>query len=98
MGVRAEEMLATALECFRKRDRERAETLVERDELIDRANRKLIERILGLPPDETLREWGMRMLLVSRCLEQIGDHAVDIGEQTAYLVSGTFEEFSDASH
>ena len=25
------------------------------------------------------------MLIVSRCLERIGDHAVDIGEQTAYL-------------
>jgi phosphate transport system protein len=38
------------------------------------------------------------MLLVSRCLERIGDHAVDIGEQTAYLVSGEFREFTDASH
>ena len=41
---------------------------------------------------------GPRMLLVSRCLERIGDHAVDIGEQTAFLVSGQFREFTDASH
>ena len=27
------------------------------------------------------------MIIVSRCLERIGDHAVDIGEQTAYLVT-----------
>ena len=38
------------------------------------------------------------MILVSRCLERIGDHAVDIGEQTAYLVTGEFREFTDASH
>jgi phosphate transport system protein len=38
------------------------------------------------------------MIIVSRCLERIGDHAVDIGEQTAYLVSGEFREFTDASH
>ena len=44
------------------------------------------------------REWGLRMLVVSRCLERIGDHAVDIGEQTAYLVTGEFREFTDASH
>ena len=41
---------------------------------------------------------GLRMLLISRCLERIGDHAVDIGEQTAYLVTGEFREFTDASH
>ena len=38
------------------------------------------------------------MMLASRCLERIGDHAVDIGEQAAYLVRGRFEEFTDASH
>jgi phosphate transport system protein len=37
------------------------------------------------------------MLMVSRSLERIGDHAVDVGEQTAYLVSGEFREFTDAS-
>jgi phosphate transport system protein len=38
------------------------------------------------------------MIIVSRCIERIGDHAVDIGEQTAYLVTGEFREFTDASH
>ena len=45
-----------------------------------------------------LQEWGMRMIIVSRCLERVGDNAVDIGEQTAFVVTGEFQEFSDASH
>ncbi len=96
MGVRAEEMTRVALRSFEHRDVVRAEALVDLDELIDRANRRLAEHVLELAADQ--REWGLRMLVVSRCLERIGDHAVDIGEQTAYLVTGEFREFTDASH
>jgi phosphate transport system protein len=98
MGSRAEEMIRVALDSFSARDLERAESLVDLDELIDRANRRFVQDILSFGRDPTLREWGLRMLLVSRCFERIGDHAVDIGERTAYLVTGEFREFTDASH
>jgi phosphate transport system protein len=96
MSERAEEMIRVSLESFRDRDLARAESLVDLDELIDRANRRTVEHVLELGAEQ--REWGLRMLVVSRCLERIGDHAVDIGEQTAYLVTGEFREFTDASH
>jgi phosphate transport system protein len=98
MGGRAEEMIRVALQSFADRDLERAESLVELDELIDRANRRVVGHVLTLGGDEAQREWGLRMILVSRSLERIGDHAVDIGEQTALLVTGEFREFTDASH
>jgi phosphate transport system protein len=98
MGTRAEEMIQAALDSFANRDVASAESLVDMDELIDGANRRVVHQILSLSADPDLREWGLRMLLVSRCLERIGDHAVDIGEQTAFLVSGQFREFTDASH
>jgi phosphate transport system protein len=28
----------------------------------------------------------------------MGDHAVDIGEQVAFMITGEFREFTDASH
>jgi phosphate transport system protein len=98
MGERAEEMLRVALNSFAARNTARAEQLVELDELIDATNRRATEYVLALGADPSLREWGLRMLMVSRCLERIGDHAVDIGEQTAYLVTAEFREFTDASH
>jgi phosphate transport system protein len=98
MGTRAEEMIRVALASFADRDADRAHSLVELDELIDRVNRRAVERVLDLGEDAQAHEWGLRMLVVSRCLERIGDHAVDIGEQTAYLVTGEFREFTDASH
>jgi phosphate transport system protein len=98
MGARAEEMIRVALDSFSRRDLTQAETLVELDELIDRANRRFVQNVLSFGRDPTLQEWGLRMIIVSRCFERIGDHAVDIGERTAYLVSGEFREFTDASH
>jgi phosphate transport system protein len=98
MGSRAEEMIRVALESFAERNLEQAESLVELDELIDRGNRRVVQHVLDLGSDPALREWGLRMIVVSRCLERIGDHAVDIGEQTAFLVTGEFREFTDASH
>jgi len=97
MASRAEEMIRVALDSFAARDVEGAESLVDLDELIDRTNRRVASYILDLGGDPEKREWGLRMLLISRCLERIGDHAVDIGEQTAYLVTGEFREFTDAS-
>jgi phosphate transport system protein len=98
MGQRAEQMIRVALDSFAGRDADKAATLVELDELIDRANRNAIEDVLSLGSSPAEREYGLRMLVVSRCVERIGDHAVDIGEQVVYLVTGEFRELSDASH
>jgi phosphate transport system protein len=97
MGLRAEQMLRVAIDSFAARDLGRAETLVELDELIDRSNRRAVEQVFAIADDEDKRRWGIQMLIVSRCLERIGDLAVDIGEQTAYLVTGEFREYTDAS-
>jgi phosphate transport system protein len=98
MGDRAEEMLRVALDSFAKRDLSGAESLVELDELIDRANRRFVERLVDVMAEPEMREWGLRMVVVARTIERIGDRAVDIGEQTAYLLTAEFREFTDASH
>jgi phosphate transport system protein len=90
-------MIRVALRSLHSMDVTQAESLAELDELIDRVNRRAVEYVLELGDDPTKREWGLRMILISRSLERIGDHAVDIGEQVAYMVSGEHREFSDAS-
>jgi len=98
MGERAEEMFRVALDSFSRRDLAGAESLVDLDELIDRANRRFVERLVDVMAEPSLREWGLRMVVVARTIERIGDRAVDIGEQTAYLLTAEFREFTDASH
>jgi phosphate transport system protein len=95
MGARAEEMVRVSVDAFIRGDVAAAESLVDLDELIDRANRRLVWQLLDA--DEDSHEWGLLMMIVSRSLERVGDHAVDIGEQAAYVVTGEFREFTDAS-
>ena len=79
MGERAEEMIRVALDALANRDLQAAESLVDLDELIDRSNRRFVERVVEIVAEPGLREWVLRMVLVSRTIERIGDHAVDIG-------------------
>jgi phosphate transport system protein len=98
MGERCEEMLKVSLDAFAGRDVEAARGLHGLDDLVDRANRQVFGEVLRYVNDPEALEWGMRQITVARCFERIGDNAVDIGEQTAFLVTGEFAEFTDASH
>ncbi|MGH3078291.1 MAG: phosphate signaling complex protein PhoU [Gaiellaceae bacterium] len=98
MGERCTEMVKVALTAFAARDVEQARDLHRLDELVDNANRQVFHEVLGYVHDAEALEWGMRQITVARCFERIGDNAVDIGEQTAFIVTGEFAEFTDASH
>jgi phosphate transport system protein len=98
MGIRAEQMIRVALDAFANRDVEKAHSLNDLDDLIDRANRQAVEDLLRMGNSVEEREYGLRMLVISRCVEMLGDRAVDIGEQIAYLVTGEMRELTDASH
>jgi len=51
-----EEMLRVALDSFSRRDLAGAESLVELDELIDRANRRFVERLVDVMAEEEFRD------------------------------------------
>jgi phosphate transport system protein len=98
MGDRARSQVLQARQAFERRDEELAQDLVRQDDEIDLLNRRCFQAALELGDDPDRREWAMHMTLVARSLERIGDNAVDIGEQTAFVVTGLFREFEDASH
>lgn len=98
MGERAAEMLDLALSAFAQRSVDLTEQLPERDEFLDRLNKGMIGDLKEYAQDEESFEWATKLILVARYLERFGDHAVDIGEQIAFLVTGVFREFTDASH
>jgi len=98
MGELGSSLVLQAKQAFERRDVGLAEDLVRQDDEIDRLNRACFHRALDIGDDLDRREWAMHMMLVARCLERIGDNAVDVGEQCAFVVTGLFREFEDASH
>jgi phosphate transport system protein len=98
MGAYARSEVAQSKAAFAGRDVELAEDLVRQDREINRLNRQIFRTAIEIGDDVDTREWAMHMILVARALERIGDNAVDIGEQVAFVVTGLFREFSDSSH
>jgi phosphate transport system protein len=98
MGSQARQQVVQCGQAFERRDVAMAQDLVRQDDEIDRLNRQVFQRAVAIGEDPDTREWAMHMMLVGRCIERIGDNAVDIGEQTAFVVTGLFREFEDASH
>jgi phosphate transport system protein len=98
MGKQARTMVSQAKKAFQGRDVELARDLVRQDDLIDNLNKECFQIAVQVGEDADIREWAMTMMLVARAIERIGDNAVDIGEQVAFVVTGLFREFEDASH
>ncbi|HEY5053282.1 MAG TPA: phosphate signaling complex protein PhoU, partial [Solirubrobacterales bacterium] len=98
MGKQVRMIDNQAKRAFEDRNVEMARDLVRQDDVVDKLNRECFRLALEIGDDADKREWAMTMLLAARAIERIGDNAVDIGEQVAFVVTGLFREFEDASH
>jgi phosphate transport system protein len=96
MGAQARSQVRQARQSFALRDPELALDLTRQDDMLDRLNRDIFRRAIEVGgTDADVREWAMTMILVARALERIGDNAVDIGEQTVFVVTGLFRELGE---
>jgi phosphate transport system protein len=95
MGAYARSEVTQCKAAFANRDIGLAEDLVRQDRDINRMNREVFRMAIEIGDDPDVREWAMTMVLVARALERVGDNAVDIGEQVAFVVTGLFREFPD---
>jgi phosphate transport system protein len=95
MGQLARSEVSQAKDALRTRNVDLAQDLVRQDAEINRLNRHIFKRAVEIGDDLELREWGMFMILVARCLERVGDNAVEIAEQVVFVVTGLFREMAD---
>jgi phosphate transport system protein len=89
MAVHARTVLSKAVEALTRRDRDAAYELPRLDDPLDQLNASVFRRLVHMAAaDEARMNRAMRLVLVARYLERIGDHGVDIGEQVVFAVTG----------
>ncbi len=97
MGLLARSQVAEAKQALATRNEAVARDLLRQDSEINQLNRQIFRRAVEVGDNIEMREWAMFMVLVARCLERIGDNAVDIAEQVVFVVTGLFRELADSS-
>jgi phosphate transport system protein len=97
MSGLASGVLRKATTAFHTRDLATARELDHDDDAIDTLNRSIFEAAARAEVSVEQRELALRHVLIARCLERIGDNAVDIAEQAVFLLTAEVTQFSDAS-
>ncbi len=83
------QMLKEALDAFVTREPARARDLIPRDKEVDALNkqlhRELVSFVIEDPPSISR---CLNLMVISKCLERIADHATNIAEEVVYLYEG----------
>jgi phosphate transport system protein len=88
MADLAESMLRDALDAFVRRDMALAQAVLDRDDLLDSLKNQIFRDLLThMLENPSKIEPSLDLILVSRHLERIGDHATNIAEDVIFMVS-----------
>jgi phosphate transport system protein len=88
MGEIAQGMLRDALDAFVRRDVALAEAVLAEDDRLDELKTQIFRELLTfMLSDPSTIEPSLDLILISRHLERIGDHATNIAEDVIFMVS-----------
>jgi phosphate transport system protein len=82
-------MVDTVIRAFVNRDAESVRDIGKFDDAVDDMHDELFDELVKLMDNRTLKvSQGAQYILVSRYLERIADHAVNVGNRVVYMVTG----------
>jgi phosphate transport system protein len=86
MATMSLEMLRDALTAFVNRETERARAVIPRDQDVDDLNRQLHRELSSYMVERpTTITRCLRLMVISKAIERIADHATNIAEEVVYL-------------
>ena len=85
----AQGMLRDSLNAFVRQDSRLAREVLDRDDSVDRLKERVFRELIGIMcTDAQVTQSALELLLISRHLERIGDHATNIAEEAIFIASG----------
>jgi phosphate transport system protein len=88
MAELAQDMLRDALDAFVRRDLALAQQVLSQDDTLDSLKTEVFRELLGyMLRDSATIEPALDLILISRHLERIGDHATNVAEDVIFMVS-----------
>ncbi len=89
MAARAQAMVKESLDAFVARDTELAHRVRAEDDEVDALKEQIFRELLTfMMEDPRSIPRAIRLILISRCMERVADHATNIAEMVIYLVEG----------
>jgi phosphate transport system protein len=91
MSERTLEMLQSSLDAFTNNDSEKARSLIEKDEEVDKIHDRLVSEMMETMSQDAGKSTRLaRLLFVAKNLERIGDYVKDVCELTVYMKEAVF--------
>jgi phosphate transport system protein len=97
MREQAGVQLRLAVDTFAQRDAERAPAVADMDDVMDDLQKDLFRAIFAsAATDDAAIQRAVQIALVGRFFERVADHAVNVAERVAYMVTGEFGRHAEA--
>ena len=97
MSGEAQKLMQLAVDAFAERDDALAAALADIDDRLDQLNRDMVQAIFESQAAENPDlQTAVQLALIARYYERIGDHAVNIGQRVAFMVTGWLPEHTGA--
>ncbi len=98
MSEQAQQLYVSAMEAFENNDAAKAAAIDDMDSFLDGLHRQFVQEIFESHSREAIDlQVAVQLAVVARFYERIGDHAVNVGERTRFIVTGWKPELKGAA-
>ncbi len=98
MSEQAQQLFISTMEAFADNDAAKAAAIDDMDSFLDGLHRRFIAEIFEIHAREAIDlQVAVQLAMVARFYERIGDHAVNVGERTRFIVTGWTPELKGAA-